>query len=57
MPSVTAQDLASEHAWIVEGILPLQMRRGNFVISGAMWCKFKTNRPWLTFAEFWMIKE
>ena len=57
MPSVTAQDLASEHAWIVEGILPLQMRRGNFVISGAMWCKFKTNRPWLTFAELWLIKE
>ena len=33
------------------------MKRGNFVISGAMWRKFKANRPWMTFAEFWMFKE
>ena len=57
MPSVTAQDPTSEPARIAEGILPLQMRRGNFVISGAMWRKFNANRPWLTFAELWLIKE
>ena len=57
MPSVTAQDPASEPAWIAEGILSLRMRRGNFVISGAMWRKFNVNRPWLIFAEFWLIKE
>ena len=57
MHSVTAQDPASEPARIAEGILPLQMRRGNFVISGAMWHKFNVNRPWLIFAEFWLIKE
>ena len=28
-----------------------------FVISGAMWRKFNANRPWLTFAEFWSMKE
>ena len=57
MPSVTAQDPASEPARIAEGILPLRLRRGNFVISGAMWRRFNANRPWLTFAEFWLIKE
>ena len=57
MPSVTAQDPTSEPARIAEGILPLQMRRGNFVISGAMWRKFNANRPWLTFAKFWLMKE
>ena len=57
MPSLTAQDPVSVPARIAEGILPLRMRRGNFVISGAMWCKFNVNRPWLTFAEFWLIKE
>ena len=51
------QDPASEPAQIVEGILPLRMRSGNFVVSGAMWRKFNANRPWLTFAEFWLIKE
>jgi len=55
MPSVTAP--ASEPARIAEGILPLRMRRGNFVFSGAIWRRFKVNRPWLTFAEFWLIKE
>ena len=57
MPSVTAQDHASEPTRIAEGILPLRMKHGNFVVSGAMWHKFNANRPWLTFAEFWMIKE
>ena len=57
MPSVTAQDPASEPARIAEGILPLRLRRGNFIISGAMWRRFKANRPWLTFTEFWLIKE
>ena len=57
MPSVTTQDPASELVRIAEGILPLRMKRGNFVISGAMWRKFNANRPWLTFAEFWLIKE
>jgi hypothetical protein len=57
MPSVTAQDPASEPARIAEGILPLQKRRGNFVISGTMWRKFNANRPWLTFAEFLLIKD
>ena len=57
MHSVTAQDPASEPARIAEGILSLRMRRGNFVISGAMWRKFNVNRPWLIFAEFWLIKE
>ena len=57
MPSMTAQDPASEPAWIAEGILPLRMRRGNVVISGAMWRRFNANRPRLTFAEFWLIKE
>ena len=57
MPSVTAQDPASEPARIAEGILPLRMRHGNFVISGTMRHKFNANRPWLTFAKFWLIKE
>ena len=57
MPSLTAQDPVSVPARIAEGILPLRMRRVNFVISGAMWCKFNANRPWLTFAEFWLMKE
>ena len=33
------------------------MKCGNFVVSGAMWHKFNANRPWLTFAEFWLIKK
>jgi hypothetical protein len=33
------------------------MKCGNFVVSGAMWRKFNANRPWLTFAEFWLIKK
>ena len=57
MPSVTAEDPALKPARIAEGILPLRMKHGNFVISGAMWHKFNANRPWLTFAEFWLIKE
>ena len=57
MPSVTTQDPVSEPVRIAEGILPLRMKRGNFVISGAMWRKFNANSPWLTFAEFWLIKE
>ena len=57
MPSVTAQDPVSEPARIAEGIQPLRMKHGNFVVSSAMWCKFNANRPWLTFAEFWLIKE
>ena len=57
MPSVTAQDPASEPARIAEGILPVRIRRGNFVISGAMWRKFNASWPWLTFAEFWLLKE
>ena len=57
MPSVTAQDPASEPARTAEGILPLRMKRGNFVISGAMWHKFNANWPWLTFAEFWLLKQ
>jgi hypothetical protein len=55
MPSVTAQDPASEPAQITEGILPSWMKHGNFVIS--MWRKFNANKPWLTFAEFWSMKE
>ena len=57
MPSVSAQDPASKHAPTAEGILPLWMKHGNFVISGTMWHKFNANRPWLTFAEFWLLKE
>jgi hypothetical protein len=51
------QDPASAPARITEGILPLRMKHGNFVISGAMWRKFNANRPWMTFVEFWMFKE
>ena len=54
---MTVQDPASKPVRNAEGILPLRMKRGNFVISGAMWRKFNANRPWLTFAEFWSIKE
>jgi hypothetical protein len=57
MPSVTAQDPASKPVRIAEGIFPLRMRHGNFVISGTVWRKFNANRPWLTFTEFWLIKE
>ena len=57
MPSVTAEDPALKPARIAEGILPLRMRRGNFVISGAMWHKFNASRPWLTFPELWLLKE
>ena len=57
MPAVTAQDPVSEPARIAEGIQPLRMKHGNFVVSSAMWCKFNANRPWLTFAEFWSKKE
>ena len=57
MPSVTTQDPVSEPVRIAEGILPLRMRRGNFVISGAMWRKFNASRPWLTFPELWLLKE
>ena len=54
---MTAQDPASEPVQNAEGILALQMKCGNFVISGAMWHKFNANRPWLTFAEFCLLKE
>ena len=54
---MSAQDPASEPARTAEGILPLRMKRGNFVISGAMWRKFNANRPWLTFAELCLLKE
>ena len=57
MPSVTTQDPVSEPVRIAEGILPLRMRRGNFVISGTMWCKFNASRPWLTFTQFWLLKD
>jgi len=49
---VSVLDPTSAPAQITEGILLLQMKRENFVISGAMWHKFNENRPWMTFAEF-----
>ena len=54
---MSAQDPASELAWITEGIMPLRMKHENFIISGALWRKFNFNRPWLTLSEFWMYKE
>ena len=56
-PSMSAQDPALAPAWIIEGIIPWHLNRGNFYVSGLTWEKFRARRPWLSFDEFWSDRE
>ena len=57
IPSVPTQYPALEPAWIIEGIVPLQKNRGDFLVSGKLWSRFHAHVPWATFKEFWSAKE
>ena len=56
MPSVPAQDPAVEPVRITEGIQPLLMHCDAFYISRAMWSRFHSPFPWVSFDEFWDAK-
>ena len=56
MPSVPAQDPAVEPVWITEGIQPLLMHCDAFYISRAMWSRFHSPFPWVSFDEFWDVE-
>ena len=44
-PSVLAQDPALAPAQVTEGVLPRQLKRGNFYVAGASWAKFHIRYP------------
>ena len=44
-PSVPAQDPALAPAQVTEGVLPRQLKRGNFYVAGASWAKFYIRYP------------
>ena len=48
-----AQDLALAPAQVTEGVLPRQLKRGNFYVAGASWAKFHIRYPSVSFEEFW----
>ena len=52
-PSVPAQDPALAPAQVTEGVLPRQLKRGNFYVAGASWAKFHIRHPSVSFEEFW----
>ena len=48
-----AQDPALAPAQVNEGVLPHQLKRGNFYVAGASWAKFHIRYPSVSFEEFW----
>ena len=52
-PSVPAQDPALAPAQVTEGVLPRQLKRGNFYVTSASWVKFHILYPSISFEEFW----
>ena len=56
-PSVPAQDPALAPAQVTEGVLPRQLKRGNFYVAGASWAKFHIRYPLVSFEEFWADRE
>jgi hypothetical protein len=41
---------------VTEGILPVNMQRDNFFVTGETWSKFHSAHPSIIFDEFWTIK-
>jgi len=56
-PSVPAQDPALAPAQVSDGVLPRQLKRGNFYVAGASWAKFYVRYPLVSFEEFWADRE
>jgi len=50
---VPAQDPVLAPAQVTEGVLPRQLKRGNFYVAGASWAKFHIRYPSVSFEEFW----
>jgi len=50
---VPAHDPALAPAQVTEGVLPGQLKRGNFYVAGASWAKFHIRYPSVSFKEFW----
>ena len=48
-----AQDPALAPAQVTEGMLPRQLKRGNFYVAGASWAKFHIRYHLVSFEEFW----
>ena len=48
-----AQDPALAPAQVTKGVLPRQLKRGNFYVAGASWAKFHIRYPLVSFEEFW----
>ena len=44
-------------AQVTEGVLPRQLKRGNFYVAGASWVKFHIRYPLVSFEEFWADRE
>ena len=44
-------------AQVTEGVLPHQLKRGNFYVAGASWAKFHIRYPLVPFEEFWADRE
>ena len=42
---------------MTEGVLPRQLKRGNFYVVGASWAKFHIRYPLVSFEEFWADRE
>ena len=52
-----AQDPALAPAQVTEGMLPRQLKRGNFYVAGASWAKFHIRYSLVSFEEFWADRE
>ena len=48
-----AQDPALAPAQVTKGVLPRQLKRGNFYVAGASWAKFHIRYPSVSFEDFW----
>ena len=44
-------------AQVTEGVLPRQLKRGNFYDADASWAKFHIRYPLVSFEEFWADRE
>jgi len=54
---VPAQDPALAPAQVTKGVLPQQLKRGNFYVADASWVKFHIRYPLVSFEEFWADRE
>lgn len=52
----TAQVPGVDPALVTEGVLPLQMCRDRFFVSGSLWAKFSAKHPHVSFDDFWSYK-